>query len=311
MKETILVLSTVLVMAMLVGSTALADEETVFSGNLRLGYVNMKDTDEKELEDSFSLHYVELRAAKQLGDIYKAPAPIGTFKLGLVPQPFGIFANGLYFPKGIPYDKGWMWRYYYGARYDGTFKASEVLGVNVAAAYFDRGFASNQRDTISGRLGADATVPDLLDVKVGGSIQMATLKGIAPEEGATVPEDETRLGIAGDVSITPMMLPIPITLMGEFINYSLGEDDTQKGNIMMGQADITPVQKMGMLDKAILSLHYGMDSPTEGDSTTTMIAQLRLIMCKQFSIFAQVFGDKVGDEDMSNQGLRVWFMYVF
>ena len=140
---------------------------------------------------------------------------------------------------------------------------------------------------------------------------MATLKGIAPEEGATVPEDETRLGIAGDVSITPMMLPIPITLMGEFINYSLGEDDTQKGNIMMGQADITPVQKMGMLDKAILSLHYGMDSPTEGDSTTTMIAQLRLIMCKQFSIFAQVFGDKVGDEDMSNQGLRVWFMYVF
>jgi hypothetical protein len=74
---------------------------------------------------------------------------------------------------------------------------------------------------------------------------------------------------------------------------------------------VTPVQKIGILDKAILSLHYGMDSPTEGDSLTTMIAQLRLIMCKQFNIFAQVFGDKVGDEDMSNQGIRVWFMYVF
>jgi hypothetical protein len=333
MKKTIPVLSTVLVVFMLIGSAALAGEETVFSGNLRLGYVNMKDTDEKEFEDSFSLHYVELRAAKQVGDMgvfinhrigddgknylyegwasYKAPDPIGTIKLGLVPVPFGIFANGLYYPKGVPYAKGWMWQYFYGARYDGMFKASEALGVNVSAAYFDKGFASNQRDTISGRIGADIGVPDLLEVKAGGSVQMATLKGIAPEEGAAVPEDETKLGIAGDVTLTPKMIPVPVSLLGEFINYSLGEDDTQKGNILMGQLDVTPVQKIGILDKAILSLHYGMDSPTEGDSLTTMIAQLRLIMCKQFNIFAQVFGDKVGDEDMSNQGIRVWFMYVF
>lgn len=333
MKGTILVLSTVLVM--LVGSAVLAEEETVFSGNLRLGYNKLyNDAKEEWNEDSFGNHFLELWVKKQVGDMgvfvnerigdsdrnylyegwvsYKAPDPIGTIKLGLVPVPFGIFANGLYFPKGIPYDKGWMWNYYYGARYDGAFKASETLSVNAAAAYFDRGFAANQRNTISGRLGADATVPDLLDVKAGGSIQMAKLKGIAPEEGAAVPEDETRLGFAGDVTISPKMLPIPVSLLGEFINYSLGEDDTQKGNIMMGQLDVTPIQKMSCLDKAILSLHLGMDMPTEGVSKTNLIAQLRLNMHKQFSIFAQVFADKIEEEEgMKNKGLRVWFMYAF
>ena len=52
-------------------------------------------------------------------------------------------------------------------------------------------------------------------------------------------------------------------------------------------------------------------SPTEGDSTTSLIGQVRLIAAKQLHIFAQIFGDKVGDADMSNKGVRVWFMYIF
>ena len=204
-----------------------------------------------------------------------------------------------------------MWRYNYGVRYDNVIKAGEGLGVNVGAAYFDKGSAPHAacacRDTISGRIGVD--LAGSVAVKAGGSVQYASLKAL-PVDGSLA-DDETKLGIAGDVSITPAMLPVPVTVLGEFINYSLGEADQMKGNIMMGQLDITPIQKMGILDKAILSLHFSMDSPTEGDSMTTMIGQLRLIMCKQFHIFAQVFGDKVGDADMSNKGTRVWFMYVF
>jgi hypothetical protein len=331
MKKAILVLSVVLVVAMLFSSAALAEGETVFSGNLRLGYVNMKDTDDKEIEDSFSLHYLEIRAKKQVGDMgvfinhrigdggknylyegwvsCKLPNDLGTVKLGNVPQPFGIFVNSLYYPKGVPYAKGWMWRYNYGARYDGTFKAGEGLAVKVGAAYFDKGFATNQRNTISGRIGVDLAGD--VAVKAGGSVQIATLKGMPIEGIPTVPDDESKLGLGGDVTVALSMLPVPVAVLGEFINYSLGENDTQKGNIMMGQLDVTAVQKMCCLDKAIVSLHYSMDSPTEGDSLTSMIAQVRLIMHKQFNIFAQVFGDTVGDADMSNKGIRVWFMYLF
>ena len=343
MRKTISVLSVVLVVSMFIGSIAFAEEpdtSTTFSGNLRLGYTNMQDDADApdsawaENEDDFSVHFLELRAKKQVGPMgvyvneriggasnrtylyegwisYKAPGQIGSFKIGNVPQPFGIFANGLYYPKGIPYAKGWMWRYNYGVRYDNVIKAGEGLGVNVGAAYLDKGIAPSAacacRDTISGRVGVDLAGP--VAVKAGGSVQYASLKAV-PVDGSLA-DDETKLGIAGDVSITPAMLPVPVTVLGEFINYSLGEDDAQKGNIMMGQLDVTPIAGKGILDKAIVSLHFSMDSPTEGDSMTTMIGQLRLIMAKQFSIFAQVFGDKVGDADMSGKGLRVWFMYVF
>ena len=345
MKKAISVLSAVLIVSMFTGSIAFAEEpdtSTTFSGNLRLGYKNMQDDADAadaawaENEDDFSVHFLELRAKKQVGPMgiyvneriggasnrtylyegwisYKAPGQIGSFKIGNVPQPFGIFANGLYYPKGIPYVKGWMWRYNYGVRYDNVIKAGEGLGVNVGAAYFDKGIAPSAacacRDTISGRIGVDLAGP--VAVKAGGSVQYASLKAVPVND--SLADDETKLGVAGDVSISPNMLPIPVTVMGEFINYSLGEADAQKGNIMMGQLDITPIQKMGILDKAILSAHISMDTPTEedADSTTTMIGQLRLIMCKQFSIFAQVFADKVGDADMAGKGLRVWFMYLF
>ena len=346
MKKTISVLSAVLVVSMFISSIAFAEEpdtSTTFSGNLRLGYRNMQDdadaADEAwaENEDDFSVHYLEIRAKKQVGPMgvyineriggasnrnylyegwvsYKAPGQIGSFKIGNVPQPFGIFANGLYYPKGIPFAAGWMWQYNYGVRYDNVIKAGEGLGVNVAAAYFDKGLAPDPtcacRDTISGRIGIDLAGD--LAIKAGGSAQYASLKAVPVGDGALA-DDETKLGIAGDVSITPGMLPIPVTILGEFINYSLGEADAQKGNIMMGQLDVTPIAGKGMLDKAILSLHVSMNMPTDEnmDKMTTMIAQLRLIMCKQFNVFAQVFGDKVGDADMSGKGLRVWFMYVF
>lgn len=128
MKTTTLLLSVILVMVMVVGSVALAQEETVFSGNLRLHYSKLyNDATEEWGEDAFRVHFFELRAKKEVGSFgvftnmrigdgnanylyegwisYKAPEPIGTFKAGLVPVPFGIFANGLYYPKGIPYDK--------------------------------------------------------------------------------------------------------------------------------------------------------------------------------------------------------------
>jgi hypothetical protein len=328
-------------MAMLVGSAALAQEETVFSGNLRLHYNKLKDK-----EDSFGIHFFELRAKKQVGDMgvfvnerigdgnanylyegwvsYKIGKLFGTgctIKLGLVPVPFGIFANGLYFPKGIPYSKNWMWDYDYGARYDGNFKLSDALSVVPAVAYLSRENSAGElgaftagdcpactgeRDTISGRLGLDLNLADALGVKAGGSVQLGKLKREGQEE------KDDKLGIAGDVSITPKMVPVPVTLMGEFINYSLGDMDELKGNILMGQADITPVQKIGMLDAAKLSLHVGMQMPTEGKSVTNLIGQLKLTMSKQFNIFAQVFGDMVEDADeMSGQGIRLWFMYVF
>ena len=55
-----------------------------------------------------------------------------------------------------------------------------------------------------------------------------------------------------------------------------------------------------------------MDTPTEGTKVTNLIAQLKLVMCKQFIIFAQVYGDKIEDvDDMMNKGIRVWLMYLF
>jgi len=357
MKKKLYLMLAALVMMMFMASIVFAGEETVFSGNLRLHYSKMKDS-----EDFFGIHFFELRAKKQVGPMgifvnerigdgnanylyegwisYKAPGSIGAFKLGLVPVPFGIFANGLYYPKGIPYSKNWMWEYDYGVRYDGVFKASEALGVNASVAYLSRensagelgafevahpdcSKCTGERDTVSGRLGVDLKAGDALSLKVGGSMQMGSLEAVEGElvkgklvpklvDGQTVPvDDQDRLGIAGDITLSPK-LPIPVTLMGEFINYSLGEIDDLKGNIIMGQLDVTPVQKMGNLDKATLSLHVSMDMPTEGKQVTALVGQLRLIMCKQFNIFAQVFGNMVEDADeMTGQGVRIWFMYAF
>jgi hypothetical protein len=344
MKTTTLLLSVILVMVMVVGSVALAQEETVFSGNLRLHYSKLYNDATKEWgEDAFRIHFFELMAKKQVGSFgvftnmrigdgnanylyegwisYKAPEPIGTFKAGLVPVPFGIFANGLYYPKGIPYDKNWMWDYDYGVRYDGKFQASDVLGVELAAAFLNNesdagelgAFSAGDcpacmgdRNNISGRLGVALTMEDLLALKAGGSAQIGKLHREGQEE------DDDKLGIAGDVTIDLKALPIPVSLLGEFINYSLGEDDVLKGNILMGQLDITPVQNIGMLDSAKLSLHLSMDTPTEGLSKTTLIGQLLLIMDKQFRIYAQVYGNKIEDvDDMQGKGMRVWLMYLF
>ena len=287
-----------------------------------------------ENEDDFSVHYLEIRAKKQVGPIgvfvneriggasnrtylyegwvsYKAPGKIGSFKVGNIPHPFGIFANGLYFPKGIPFSKGWMWQYSYGVRYDNALVLSDTLSANIGAAYMDKvgspvpGCAC--RDNIAARIGADLKGP--VAIKAGGSLQYANLKAI-PVDGV-LGDDETKLGFAGDITIAPKGLPIPVTLLGEFINYSLGESDAMKGNIMMGQLDVVPIAGVGILNKAIVSLHFSMDSPSEGDSTTSLIGQVRFILSKQLHIFAQVFGDKVGDNDMSGKGTRVWLMYVF
>jgi hypothetical protein len=235
--------------------------------------------------------------------------------------PFGIFANGLYFPKGIPYSKNWMWDYDYGVRYDGKFQASDVLGVELAAAFLNNENSAGElgaftagdcpactgdRNNVSGRLGVALTMEDLLALKAGGSAQIGKLQREGQEE------DDDKLGVAGDVTIDLKALPIPVSLLGEFINYSLGEDDVLKGNILMGQLDITPVQNIGMLDSAKLSLHVGMDTPTEGAKKTNLIGQLLLIMDKQFRIYAQVYGDKIEDvDDMMGKGLRVWLMYLF
>ena len=346
--RTICVLTAVLIASIFITSIAFAEEpdtSTVFSGNLRLHYNKLYNNATEEWNaDSFGLHFFELRAKKQVGAMgvfvnyrlgdnganylyegwisAKLPCPMedgkAGLKIGLVPVPFGIFANGLYYPKGIPYAKNWMWDYDYGVRLDGSKKIGEALGVDLAVAYLNNensagelgAFApgdcapcTGDRNNISARLGLGLAGD--LDVKAGGSFQMGTLK----REGA---EDDDKLGVAGDISISPKMLPIPVTLMGEFINYSLADADTAKGNIMMGQLDITPIKAAGPLDAATISLHFGMDTPTEGTSVTNLIAQLKLVMCKQFIIFAQVYGDKIEDvDDMMNKGIRVWLMYNF
>jgi len=345
MKKTIIVLSIVLAMAMLCSSFALAaeGEETKIFGNLRLHYNKLYDDAADEWQgQSFGLHFLELRAQKKVGSVgvfvnhrigdvnnnylyegwisFDAPKPIGTFKLGLVPVPFGIFANGLYFPKGMAYSKNWMWDYDYGLRYDGMFPVSEVLGVGVAAAYLIKENSAGElgafspagcpacigeRNVVSGRVGANLNMKDTLTLKAGGSAQVGTLKREAAE-------DDTKVGIAGDVTISPTMLPIPVSVSGEFINYSLADADTAKGNILAAQLDVTPIQSVCCLDKAIVSLHLSMDTPTEGDSVTNLIAQVRLITAKQLHIFAQVYGNKIQDVDgLKGKGLRVWFMYVF
>ena len=342
------VLTAVLIASMFITSIAFAEEadtSTAISGNLRLHYNKLYNNETEEWnEDFFGLHFVELRAKKQVGNmgVYvnhrigdgntnylyegwvsaKIPCPsekgMASLKLGLVPVPFGIFANGLYFPKGIPYAKNWMWDYDYGVRLDGTHKLSETLGIDLAAAYLSRensagelgAFSpgdcapcSGERDGISARLGVGLAGD--IAIKAGGSVQLGSLM----REGQ---EDDDKLGIAGDISITPKMLPIPVTLMGEFINYSLADMDSAKGSILMGQLDVTPIKDVGALSSATLSLHFGMDSPKEGKSVTNLIAQLKLVTCKQFTIFGQVFGDKIQDvDDMMNKGIRVWFMYLF
>lgn len=353
MKKVISVLLAVLVVSMFTTLAAIAEEpdtSTTFSGNIRLHYnklyANPVGEEEGEWnEDSFGLHFFELKAKKQvgcmgvflnyrLGDgntnyLYegwisaKLPCPMegGTagLKFGLVPVPFGIFANGLYYPKGIPYAKNWMWDYDYGVRLDGACPLGDALAIDLSAAFLNNENSAGElgaftpggcapcvgdRNNISARLGVGLAGD--IGLKAGGSIQMGTLMRQDQEE------DDSKLGVAGDISISPKMLPIPVTLMGEFINYSLADADTAKGNIIMGQLDITPIKAVGKLDAATLSLHLGMDTPTEGTSVTNLIAQLKLVMCKQFIIFAQIYGDKIEDvDDMMNKGIRVWLMYNF
>ena len=344
----ICVLTAVLITSIFITSIAFAEEpdtSTVFSGNLRLHYNKLYNNATEEWNaDSFGLHFFELRAKKQVGAMgvfinyrlgdnganylyegwisAKLPCPMedgkAGLKIGLVPVPFGIFANGLYYPKGIPYAKNWMWDYDYGVRLDGSKKIGEALGVDLAVAYLnnensagelgafspgDCALCTGDRNNISARLGLGLAGD--LDIKAGGSVQMGTLK----REGA---EDDDKLGVAGDISISPKMLPIPVTLMGEFINYSLADADTAKGSIIMGQLDMTPIKSVGALNSATLSLHFSMDTPTEGTSVTSLIAQLKLVMCNQFIIFGQVYGDKIEDvDDMMNKGIRVWLMYLF
>jgi hypothetical protein len=348
MKKAISVFLAVLMVSVFACLAAIAEEpdtSTTFSGNIRLHYNKLYNNDSKEWnEDSFGLHFFELKAKKQvgamgvflnyrLGDVnnnylYEGwisanlPCPMeggkAGLKFGLVPVPFGIFANGLYYPKGIPYAKNWMWDYDYGVRLDGTCPLGDALGLDLAVAFLNNENGAGElsafsasgcapcvgdRNNISARLGVAAGAVGL---KAGGSIQTGKLMR---QDQA---EDDSKLGIAGDISISPKMLPIPVTLMGEFINYSLADADTAKGNIIMGQLDITPIKGAGKLDAATLSLHFGMDTPTEGSSVTNLIAQLKLVMCKQFIIFAQVYGDKIQDvDDMMNKGLRIWFMYNF
>lgn len=342
MKKIVFFFSMAIIVCMLLSFSVFAQEETVFSGNLRLGYVNMKDTDTIKYEDSFSIHYLELMVKKEVGNFgifinerigdfdanylyegwiyYTVPQKLGTVKVGLVPVPFGIYSNGLYYPKGIPYDKNWMWEQDYGISYTGSYQQSDYLGFSLDAAYLNKengagelsafDFAGckclGERDTITGRLGLNLGLEGLLEMKLGGSGQFGKLMRENQEE------NDDKVGIAGDVTITPGIFPIPVILMGEFINYSLGDADTAKGNIIMAQADITPIQKFGMLDKATLSLHVGIDVPNEGNSKTNLIGQLLLQLDKQLLIFAQVFGNKIEDADeLTDQGLRVWFMYLF
>ena len=112
------------------------------------------------------------------------------------------------------------------------------------------------------------------------------------------------------------MLPIPVSLLGEFINYSLADMDAAKGNIVMGQVNIATPKgfEVGPVNKAILSFHLSKDLPKSEkiDSKTSLIGQLRLIVDKKFNIFAQVFANKLeGADSMSGKGARIWFMYLF
>lgn len=343
MRRVIFSISVIVAFTMFLSLAVYGQEETVFSGNLRLGYVNMKDTEKVKYEDSFSIHFLELMVKKKVGSFgifvnerigdnnanylyegwiyYTMPEKLGTIKLGLVPVPFGIYSNGLYYPKGIPFDRNWLWDQDYGISYTGNFQQSDSLGFSLEAAYLNKENAASElgafnaegcneclgeRDTLTGRLGLNLGIENLLEAKIGGSGQFGKLVRKNQDE------KDDKVGLAGDITITQKIIDMPIVLMGEFINYSLGESDMAKGNIVMAQADITPIQKLGMLDKATLSLHVGMEMPKEGKARTNLIGQLLLQLDKQFLIFAQVFGDKYEDADeMTGQGLRVWFMYLF
>lgn len=353
MKKVILIMLMTLAILMFFSFLAFAQdelEETVISGNLRLGYENMKDPDEIEpgeeskYESTFSIDFLELMVKKQVGSFgvylnerigdnsknylyegwiyYNIPRHFGTLKAGLVPVPFGIFQNGLYRPKGILYDKNWMWDYDYGVNYEGKYQISDTLGVAAEVAYLNNENSASEleaftvgedgpvclgeHNTFSGRIEAEVGIEGFLLIEAGGSAQMGKLN----REG----QKDDKIGFAGDLTISPKMITIPVALTGEFVNYSLREDDSGKGNLVMAQADITPVQKLGMLDEATLSLHAGMDMPKEKTikSKINLIGQLLLVLDKQFRIYTQVFGDIEEDADeLSNQGIRVWFMYIF
>lgn len=341
MKKTVLTLTITFIISMFIGSIAFAADEpdtsTKFSGNLRFGYKNMQDnadaadSDWAENEDDFSVHYLELQVRKQVGPVgiflneriggasnrnylyegwisYKAPGQIGSFKVGKVPHAFGIFKNGLYYPKGVPFAKGYMWQYGYGVNYANALAVSDTLNAKVEATYLDKGIPSDCcRDNVMGRVGVDLKGP--LAASVGGSLQYGKLKAV-PVDGV-LGDDETKLAFAGDITLKPDMLPIPVALMGEFINYSNGESDALKGNIMMGQLTLTPIKGKGLLNAAMIDLHFSMDSPSEGDSLTTLIGQIHLVLAKQLHVFAQVFGNTLGDDDMSGKGTRIWLMYIF
>jgi hypothetical protein len=352
MKAKFIIFLIVIIITTFINFTVFAqegEEETVFSGNLRLGYVNMKDTEGEKFEDSLSIHFLELMVKKKVGSFgvslnerigdlnenylyegwiyYALPNRLGTLKAGLVPVPFGIFQNNLYYPKGILFDKNWMGDHDYGIYYGGKYLQSDFLGFGLEAAYLNKennvGELSGldelsafdmvglkkclgERDTLSGRLGINLGIEGFLEIEAGGSAQFGKLLRKGQEE------NDDKLGIAGDITFSPKMITIPVSFIGEFVNYKLSKEDIAKGNLIMAQVDITPIQKMGILDKATLSLHASMDMPKEGLNRTSLIGQLLLQLDLQLFIYAQVFGDMYEDADeMIGQGLRIWLMYAF
>ncbi|MBD3183336.1 hypothetical protein GF312_13650 [Candidatus Poribacteria bacterium] len=349
MRKIIFTLLVVMMVFTLGIMESFAQEETVFSGNLRMGYKKLyNDAAEEWMDDGLSLHFLELWVRKQVGDFgifvnqrigdannnylwegqiyYNIPNSLGKLNIGLVRVPFGIYANGLYYPKGILYDKNWMWDRDYGITYEGKFQLSDTLGIDAAAGFLtnqngsgelgaftvehpDCAPCTGENNNISGRVGADITMEDALALKVGGSVQTGKLM----REDA---EDDTKLGIAGDVTVDLNMLPVPVSVWGEFVNYSLADIDAAKGNILGAQLNITSPAGMeiGPIGKMILSLHLSQDMPKDDalSSKTALIGQLRLIMHKNFNIFAQVFGNSVeGADGLLDKGVRVWLMYIF
>jgi len=352
MKKVFFLFPVVVIFAVFINFIAFAqegEEETVFSGNLRFGYEKMKDTEEEKFDDNFSVHFLELMVKKKVGSFgvflnerfsdlnenhlyegwisWTMPRKSGIVKAGLVPVPFGIFQNNLYYPKGILFDKNWMGDRDYGVSYELKYLQSDFLGFSLDGAYLNKenntGEKPNlyelsafdmpglkkcrgERDTFSGRLGLNVGIEGFMEIEAGGSFQLGKIIRESQEK------EDKKLGFAGDISISPKMITIPVNIMGEFVNYKLADDDTAKGNIIMAQADITPIQRKGVLDSATLSLHASMIMPQEGDARTNLIGQLMLQLDLQLFVYFQIFGDIYENgSDMTNQGLALWLRYNF
>lgn len=351
MKKGVILFPVVVILVVFINFIAFAqegEEETIFSGNLSFGYEKMKDTEEEKFDDSFSVHFLELKVKKKVGSFgvflnerfsdlnenylhegwisWTLPGKSGIVKAGLVPVPFGIFQNNLYYPKGILFDKNWMEDRDYGVSYGVKYLQSDFIGFSLEGAYLNKENNSwekpglhewsafdmpglkrcrGERDTFSSRLGLSLGIEGFLEIEAGGSFQFGKIIRESQEE-------DKKIGFAGDISISPKMITIPVNFMGEFSSYKIAEDDMAKGNMIMAQAEITPVQKKGVLDNATLSLHASMIMPREGDAKTSLIGQLMLQLDLQFFIYFQIFGDMYENgQDITNQGLAIWLRYDF